>query len=91
MRKPRLNSVQKRFRFAKSIICLKTNLRIDVSGVKKFEYNVFNRSWNSVGGAVCFWLNGVYATIVDSRKKDCKCKNCDCGKTKTVKRKQKKL
>lgn len=91
MRKPRLNSVQKRFRLAKSIICLKTKLKIDVTGIKTFEYSAENKVWTSVGGAVCFWRNGDFAQIVESKDKRCKCKNCDCNKAKNIKRNQKKL
>ena len=86
MRKPRLNSVQKRFRFAKTIICLKTKLRIDVSRIKTFQYDKENKIWSSVGGAVHFWRNGAYAEIVETKKKTCKCENCKCNEQKIVKR-----
>ncbi len=90
MRKPRLNSVQKRFRFAKSITCLKTKLKIDVSGIRTFQYDKETRTWSSVGGNVHFWRNGVYAEIVETKKKGCKCENCNCDKQKIVKRNHKK-
>lgn len=91
MKKPNLQAVQKYFSNTKTVTCLTNAMNIDVTGIVSFEYDKEAEIWTSVGGAITFWKNGVYATIVNSvAKKPCKCENCDCNKSKTVKRNLKK-
>jgi hypothetical protein len=90
MKKPNLQAVRKQFCNAKTITCLTNKINIDVTGITEFEYDNEAEIWTSVGGAITFWKNGEYAAIVTSvsKKKQCKC--VDCDKSKTVKRNQKK-
>ncbi len=89
--KPNLQAVRKHFCNAKTVQCLTNKIDVDVTGTTEFEYDQEAAIWTSVGGAITFWKNGGYATIINSvAKKPCKCENCDCNKTKTVKRNPKK-
>lgn len=87
MKKPNLQAVKEHFAAAKTVECITNRMNIDVTGIVSFEYDKEAEIWTSVGGAITFWKNGVYAAIVNSvSKKTCKCENCDCNKSKTVKR-----
>lgn len=87
MKKPNLQAVRKHFCTAKTVQCLTNKIVIDVTGNTEFEYNTEAKTWNSVGGAITFWKDGEYAEIINAvAKKPCKCENCDCNKSKTVKR-----
>lgn len=89
--KPNLQAVRKQFSNAKTITCLTNKINIDVTGITEFEYDDEAEIWTSVGGAITFWKNGEFATIVTSvSKKKCKCEDCNCNKQKTVKRNHKK-
>jgi hypothetical protein len=91
MNKPNLKAVQKQFCNAKTVECITNKMQIDVTGIIAFEYDEEAEIWTSVGGAITFWKNGVYAAIITSvSKKPCKCENCNCNKSKTVKRNFKK-
>lgn len=87
MKKPNLQAVRKQFSNAKTVTCITNQINIDVTGITEFEYDKEAEIWTSVGGAITFWKNGVYAAIVNFvSKKPCKCVDCDCNKEKTVKR-----
>jgi hypothetical protein len=87
MRKPNLQAVKEHFATAKTVECITNKMNVDVTGIVSFEYDKEAEIWTSIGGAITFWKKGVYATIVNSvSKKPCKCENCDCNKSKTVKR-----
>lgn len=90
-KKPNLQAVRKQFSNAKTITCLTNQINIDVTGNTEFEYDEVAEIWTSVGGAITFWKNGVFASIVNLvSKKPCKCENCNCNKGKVVKRNLKK-
>lgn len=86
MRKPRVSSIKRHFEQAKTIRCLKKAINIDISHTTEFVFNKETNSYTSVGGAVTFWENGNFAEILDSKVKKCKCENCECNKSKTLKR-----
>lgn len=89
--KPNLQAVRKYFSNAKTVTCITNKIDIDVSGITEFEYDSEAEIWTSVGGAITFWKKGNYAEIVNYvSKKPCKCENCNCNKSKTVKRNLKK-
>jgi hypothetical protein len=91
MSKPNLQAIRKQFCNAKTVSCITNRINIDVTGITEFEYDPEAEIWTSVGGAITFWKNGVYATIVNSvSTKKCKCENCNCNKLKIVKRNLKK-
>lgn len=73
---PSKKQVQKHFAAAKEVICLKTNQKIDVTGISEFEFDKLSNSWTSVGGAVVFWSDTEFAKITLRTCK--KCKNCNC-------------
>lgn len=75
MTKPRLSTIANYFLKAKTVTCLRTGLTIDVTANQKYEYREESNSYTSVGGAVTFWKDGVYAEM------KCACENCNCKKT----------
>lgn len=85
MSKPRHSSVANHFADAKTVRCLKTGITIDVTHNNTYEFNKEKNSYTSVGGAITFWKDGEYATIINYITKKCKCEDCDCNKSKTVK------
>lgn len=87
MSKPNLQAVKKHFLNAKTIECIENKMKIDVTNVNDFEFNSELQSWTSIGGAVTFWKDGQFAEIINSvSKKPCKCENCGCNKSKTIKK-----
>ncbi len=91
MSKPNLQAVRKQFSNAKTVTCLTNRISIDVTGTTEFEYDSEAEIWTSIGGAITFWKNGKFTEITNTvSKKPCKCVNCDCNKSKTVKRNLKK-
>jgi hypothetical protein len=91
MQKPNLQAVRKYFSNAKTVTCITNKIDIDVTGFIDFEYDSEAEIWTSAGGAITFWKNGVYASILNYvSKKPCKCENCNCNKGKTIKRNLKK-
>lgn len=91
MKKPNLQAVREQFSNAKTVTCITNKIDVDVTGITEFEYDKEAEIWTSIGGAITFWKNGIFASIVNYvSKKPCKCKNCDCNKEKTVKRNLKK-
>lgn len=91
MTKPTPAKVKKHFKLTKEVRCLKNNIIIDVNGISEFQFNEQDNSYSSIGGAVVFWKDGVFATIVTARKCN-NCTNCSCkdNKPKTIKRNSKK-
>ena len=85
MSKPRLSSVANHFKESKTVRCLKTGIIIDVTHNDKYEYDKNSNSYTSLGGAVTFWKDGEYAETINYINKKCKCENCDCNKSKTIK------
>ena len=73
MKKPQFKNIKKYFCKAKTVKCVINGIVIDVSNNKEYEYNKFDNSYTSVGGAVVFWNDGVYAEIV-SENTECNCK-----------------
>lgn len=85
--KPNLQAVRKHFSNAKTVNCITNKIDIDVTGNTEFEYDKEAEIWTSVGGAITFWKNGEFATIVNTvSKRRCNFESCDCDKPKTVKR-----
>ena len=86
MNLPNLKALRKHFCHAKTVECLTNKISIDVTGIYEFEFDEEAQIWTCEGGAITFWKNGVFATIINlTSKKPCKCENCDCNKQKTVK------
>ena len=84
---PNLQSVRKQFSKAKTVNCITNKINVDVTGITEFEYDKEAKIWTSIGGAITFWKEGVFADIVRSiTKAPCSCESCDCNKGKTLKR-----
>lgn len=86
MSKPRPSSIANHFSDSKTVRCLKTGIQVDVTNNNTYEYNKDTNSYTSVGGVVTFWKDGEYAETINYITKKCRCENCDCNKSKTVKR-----
>lgn len=88
-KKPNLQAVRKQFLKAKTVNCITNKINVDVTGITEFEYDKEAKIWTSIGGAITFWKEGVFADIVSSiTKAPCSCESCDCNKGETLKCKQ---
>ena len=64
---PTLEEIKNHFSKAKEIRCLKLKTTIGVFNFTNWVYNEEENSWNSNNGMVCFWKDGVFATITKKR------------------------
>lgn len=83
MKTPNLEEIREYFKDAKTIVCLKTKMEINVSAVKLFFYRQKTNAWTSIGGTVYFWRNGKYSRIKTTKSgnplpKKCTCSVCRC-------------
>lgn len=75
--------IQRHFRHAKQIKCLRTNLIISVEHNQGYEQESANAPITSIGGSVVFWKDGQFAEIIKKCDKPCE----DCKKNKIIQNK----
>lgn len=62
-----VNAIQRRYKKAKSIHCLKLNKEVDIQNISKLMYNPGENTVTSGSGIICFWKDGVFAEITKAK------------------------